>query len=199
MSDEISDRRRACWCFIKIVRALSVQICEDRRVCVIGVDVLYKPVGVARHFPCVRDALLYVLIRALYCARLQCAWCRTRIREDKPKCRRFFFWRITGILTYYIRRYLAAIFYHTEFGFELSYWNPEDSKRGVRPPILDPAKHLWLKLDFFHPTVYCKIEVLNAPYFYLQVQTQVLGQRPPQGIRLFFIFQSLRVWDFTKI
>ena len=67
MSDEISDRRRASWSFIKIVRALSVQICEDRRVCVIGVDVLYKPVGVARHFPCVRDALLYVLIRALYC------------------------------------------------------------------------------------------------------------------------------------
>ena len=91
MSGEISDRRRACWCFIKIVRALSVQICEDRRVCVIGVDVLYKPVGVARHFPCVRDALLYVLIRALYCASLQCAWCRTRIREDKPKCRRFLF------------------------------------------------------------------------------------------------------------
>ena len=76
---------------MKIVWALSVQICEDRRVCVIGVDFLYKPVGVARYFPSVRDALLYVLIRALYCASLQCAWCRTRIREDNPKCRRFFF------------------------------------------------------------------------------------------------------------
>ena len=83
MSDEISDRRRASWSFINIVRALSVQICEDRRVCVIGVDVLYKPVGVARHFPCVRDALLYVLIRALYCASVQCLWRRTRREEDE--------------------------------------------------------------------------------------------------------------------
>ena len=47
--------------------------------------------GVATRFPGVKDALLFVLIRALYCARLQCVWCRTHRREDELKCRRFIF------------------------------------------------------------------------------------------------------------
>ena len=45
--------------------------------------------GVARRFPGARDALLFVPIRALYCASLQCVWCRTRRREDELKCGRF--------------------------------------------------------------------------------------------------------------
>ena len=47
--------------------------------------------GVARHSPGVRDALLFVLIRALYCASLQCVSDRTRRREDEPKWGSFFF------------------------------------------------------------------------------------------------------------
>ena len=43
----------------KLCGPCPCKICEDRRVYVIGVDVLYKAVGVARHFPGVRDALLF--------------------------------------------------------------------------------------------------------------------------------------------
>ena len=39
--------------------------------------------GVARRSRGARGALLFVLIRALYCASLQCVWCRTLRREDK--------------------------------------------------------------------------------------------------------------------
>ena len=42
--------------------------------------------GIARRPPGVRDALLFVLIRALYCASLQIVQCRTRGREDELKC-----------------------------------------------------------------------------------------------------------------
>ena len=46
--------------------------------------------GVANRSPGVRDALLFVLIRVLYCASLQCVRCRTRRHEDEPKCGSFF-------------------------------------------------------------------------------------------------------------
>ena len=39
--------------------------------------------GVARRCPGVRNALLFVLIRALYCASVQCLWRRTRREEDE--------------------------------------------------------------------------------------------------------------------
>ena len=39
--------------------------------------------------PCVRDDLLFVLIRALYCA--------SRRREDEPKCVWVFFFGVVGI------------------------------------------------------------------------------------------------------
>ena len=38
----------------------------------------------------VRNALLFVLIRALYCDSLQCVRFRTRGHEDEPKCGSFF-------------------------------------------------------------------------------------------------------------
>ena len=52
---------------------------RDRCRCVV------VPAGVAGWSPGVRDALLFALIRALYCASLQCVRGRTRRREDEPK------------------------------------------------------------------------------------------------------------------
>ena len=50
----------------------------------------------------VRDALLFVLIRALYCASLQCVWCRTRRCADELKFGRLvLFCRITAIINVY--------------------------------------------------------------------------------------------------
>ena len=52
-------------------------------VCAIDVDVLYRQV--------LRDDLLaLMLVRSLYCASLQCAWCRRRRRQDDLKCGRLF-------------------------------------------------------------------------------------------------------------
>ena len=55
------------------------------------IDVIFAFVqaDVTTRSPGVRDALLFVLIPALHRAGLRCVRCRTRRREDGPKCGSF--------------------------------------------------------------------------------------------------------------
>ena len=74
----------------KLCGPCPCKICEDRRVCMCDRCRCVVQAGVATRFPGVKDALLFVLIRALYCASLQCVWCRTHRRQDELKCGLFF-------------------------------------------------------------------------------------------------------------